>query len=89
MDADKKKAKTLSVSVRIGKKGLNEEVLKEIKIQLKANKIIKIKFLKNFDKRDNLAEVIDKILSETNSNIILKSGFVIVIKKIAKNELKR
>jgi len=44
----KKKAKLLDPVIRIGKKGLSEESISEIKKQLKKNKLIKVKFLRSF-----------------------------------------
>ncbi|RLE89032.1 MAG: RNA-binding protein [Thermoprotei archaeon] len=38
----------LKATVRIGKRGLCESVINEIKTQLKARKVIKVKVLKNY-----------------------------------------
>ena len=69
----------LPILVRIGKSGLTENVIDEIKKQLKKNKVIKIKFLKTAitDKKKLFAEIAEK----TNSKIMKKVGFTIVLAK--------
>ena len=54
-----------AMTINIGKSGVNENVIEEIKRQLKANEIVKLKFAKNIarDKDD----YIDQIITETRA----------------------
>ncbi len=70
----------LKATVQIGKDGVTEGVIKEIRQQLKKRKIIKIKFLQNAD-RDNFKEKIESIARETNAEIVEIRGFTAVLKK--------
>ena len=75
------KAKTLEPIVRIGKNGLTEGTLNEIKLQLKKKKLIKIKLLKSFVQDKDRKELAKKVSSLTNSEIIESVGFIIVLYK--------
>ena len=74
------KAKALSSLVRIGKAGVNESVIAEIKKQLHLHELVKIKLLKS-----SIAgvkkEVVDKLLTQTNSQLILLQGNMVTIYK--------
>mgnify|MGYP000471630490 FL=1 len=71
----------LKATVRIGKKGLSESVINEIKTQLKARKVVKVKVLKNyaesvldFDRfkfAEELAEKVDAKLLGVRGRCIL------------------
>ena len=52
-----------AMTINIGKAGVNDNVIEEIKRQLKANEIVKLKFAKNIA-RDKDA-YIDEILKKT------------------------
>ena len=82
----KQKAKTLEPRIRIGKKGLTEEEIKEIVNQLKDKEIIKIKLLKSSikDKKHKKAMAIE-LAGKTGSMLIERVGSVIVLHK-AKNK---
>ncbi|MBW2980980.1 YhbY family RNA-binding protein [Candidatus Woesearchaeota archaeon] len=75
------KAKTLEPIVRIGKNGLTEGTINEIKLQLKKKKLIKIKLLKSFVQDEDRKELARKISSLTDSEIIESVGFIIVLHK--------
>lgn len=75
------KAKTLEPIVRIGKNGLTEGTVNEIKTQLKKKKLIKIKLLKSFIQDQNKKELTKKIESLTDSEIIESVGFILVLYK--------
>ena len=77
----KKKAHGLNHILTIGKSGLTEPVIKEVKKKLKQKKLIKIKFLKSaLDKKDK-KELFKELAEKTNSKIIHKVGFVVVLYK--------
>ncbi len=77
----KEKAKTLEPVIRIGKNGLTESTVKEIKKQLNKKKLIKVKFLRAFISDKNKKEVAKEIAQKTNSQLIDLVGFVIVLYK--------
>ena len=51
-----------AMTINIGKAGVNDNVIEEIKRQLKANEIVKLKFAKNIarDKDDYIDEIVTK-----------------------------
>lgn len=83
------KAKALSPLVRIGKAGLNESVIAEIKKQLHLHELVKVKLLKSSiaDGENNAAwnnekkELVNEILTKTNSQLILLQGNMVTIYK--------
>jgi len=79
MNKLKEKGRYLEPLIRIGKKGLTDEVIKEIAKQLKKKKLIKIKFLKSFLEKKDRKEVAREVTEKTNSKIIEQVGFVVVL----------
>ncbi|MBN2112263.1 YhbY family RNA-binding protein [Candidatus Woesearchaeota archaeon] len=75
------KAMALEPVVRIGKSGLTDTVLAEIKKQLDQKGIIKVKILKSFIGREDKKEVAKKVAEKTNSTLVQNIGFVVVIAK--------
>ena len=57
-----------AMTINIGKAGVNDNVIEEIKRQLKANEIVKLKFAKNIA-RDKDA-YIDEILKKTRAKLV-------------------
>ncbi len=70
----------IEATVRIGKGGITDGVLNEIKEQLKKRKVVKIKFLKNAEREDMLSKA-EEIASFTGGKIIDVRGFTITIEK--------
>ena len=68
-----------AMTINIGKSGVNDNVIEEIKRQLKANEIVKLKFAKNIA-RDKDA-YIDEILKKTRAKLVDVRGHVAVIYK--------
>ena len=68
-----------AMTINIGKAGVNDNVIEEIKRQLEANVIVKLKFAKNIarDKDD----YIDEIVTKTRAKLIDVRGHVAVIYK--------
>ncbi|MBE6491605.1 MAG: YhbY family RNA-binding protein [Methanobrevibacter sp.] len=68
-----------AMTINIGKAGVNDNVIEEIKRQLEANEIVKLKFAKNIarDKDD----YIDEIITKTRAKLIDVRGHVAVIYK--------
>ena len=55
-----------AMTMNIGKAGVNDNVIEEIKRQLKANEIVKLKFAKNIakNKDDYIADIVQKTRSK-------------------------
>jgi len=76
----KEKAKTIEPILRIGKAGLTDGVVEEIKKQLKKKRLIKIKFLRDAIEGTK-KEFAQEVASKTDSELIDQVGFVIVLNK--------
>ena len=68
-----------AMTINIGKSGVNDNVIEEIKRQLQANEIVKLKFAKNIARDKD--KYIDEIVSKTKSKLIDVRGHVAVIYK--------
>ena len=66
-------------SVRIGKTGLTENIVEEIKGQLKKRKLVKIKINKGIFDRQGKIEVWGFLSEKTNSVLVLSRGNVGVL----------
>ena len=75
----KSKAMLLEPVIVVGKSGLTDSVIKEIKIQLKKKKLIKVKFLRGIVKEKGKKELANELASKTDSKIITQVGFVVVL----------
>lgn len=64
--------------IRIGKKGITENIIKEIKSLLKIDKTIKIKCLHVIPK-ESIEAIAQNIVKLTNSNIIELRGKTIIL----------
>ena len=70
----------LKATVQIGKSGITPEIIEEIKMQLKKRKVVKIKFLKNADRR-NFKEKAEFIAKRANAELVEIRGFTMVLRK--------
>ena len=79
----KREAHAISPLVRIGKSGLNDAILEEIKKQLKTHHLVKIKALNNFMDETNMTkrDIGKYLASETNSHLISVVGYTFVLYK--------
>ena len=68
-----------TITINIGKYGINENVIEEIKRQLKAHQVIKLKFAKNISSHKQ--DYINNIIKKSNSKLIDLRGNVAVIFK--------
>ena len=68
-----------AMTINIGKNGVNDNVIEEIKRQLEANEIVKLKFAKNIARDKD--KYIDDIVSQTRAKLIDVRGHVAVIYK--------
>ena len=76
-----KKGKLLDPSIIIGKNGVTEEVIKEIKGALNRKNLIKIKMLGSCIKNKDKKELARKVAEETGSELIHMTGFVFILYK--------
>ena len=68
-----------AMTINIGKAGVNDNVIEEIKRQLEANEIVKLKFAKNIARDKDT--YIDEIVSKTRAKLVDVRGHVAVIYK--------
>lgn len=68
-----------TITINIGKSGINESVVEEIKRQLKEREVVKIRFSKaiSIEKK----EYVNRILEKTNSKLVDLRGNVAVLFK--------
>lgn len=66
-------------SVRIGKTGITDNIVDEIRSQLKKRKLVKIKINKGIYDRDARVQVWEYLSKETSSVIVLSRGNVGVL----------
>ena len=76
----KSKSKLLRPIVRIGKNGIDETQIDEIKKHLKKRKLIKIKLLKS-SRKESIKEIAKEVAEKTNSILVDVIGFVFVLYK--------
>ncbi|MFW6450496.1 MAG: YhbY family RNA-binding protein [Nanoarchaeota archaeon] len=74
----KKKAKNLEPVVRVGKAGISESLISEIKKHLKKKKLIKIKFLRSAVFQKSVKEQGTDIAEKTESELVVVTGFTAV-----------
>lgn len=74
-----KKISEIESTVRIGKYGITEGVIKEIKNQLKKRKIIKIKFLKSTKSIASLEEFVEILEKKTGAEVLDVRGGTVVL----------
>lgn len=75
----KAKAMAIEPIVRIGKSGLTESVIGEIKKQVEQKKLIKIKVLKAFVGGKDKKELAKEIAEKTGSVLVHNVGFIVVL----------
>ena len=66
-----------AMTINVGKAGVNDNVIEEIKRQLKANQIVKLRFAKSIAR--NKDDLISNIVENTRSQLIDVRGNVAVI----------
>ena len=79
----RKQAHTLTPLVRIGKAGLNQNILEEIGKQLRIHHLVKIKLLKNFmdDIPLTKRELGEQIAAKTGAALVAVVGNTVVVWK--------
>ncbi len=82
MEEDKAKMNThyLKAEFNVGKNGVTEHLIKDIRERLKKKKMIKIKFLPSIIRGKDKEDLFHLLAKETNAKIIKKIGFTVVLK---------
>ena len=65
--------------IRIGKNGVTENIINEVKMLVKKKKIVKIKVLRSALNSETMDQIADKILKETNLKIVQLRGHSVVV----------
>lgn len=68
------------VTINVGKKGLTDNVIKEINLQLEKRGIVKVKMLKSFRNKDK-RELAEEIKAKVNGKLVDFRGFVLTFEK--------
>ncbi|MEM3512560.1 MAG: YhbY family RNA-binding protein [Thermoplasmata archaeon] len=77
----------IEATVRVGKNGITESVLNEIRNQLKKRKVIKIKFLKSTKDLGTVKEFAEMLEKKTGARVLdVRGGTVILSVKGRENE---
>ncbi|AGN16111.1 RNA-binding protein [Methanobrevibacter sp. AbM4] len=68
-----------AITINIGKSGVNDNVINEVRRQLKSNEVVKLKFARSIAKDKD--DYISNIVKETKAELIDVRGHVAVIYK--------
>jgi RNA-binding protein len=71
-----RRAADISATLHVGKEGLKDSVLEELKIQLKAHRIVKIKVLPNSESDASdiaslLSQATDSVIVDVRGNVVI------------------
>ncbi len=73
------KSRDFKASVRVGKAGLSETVVEEIRQQLRSKELVKVKVNKGLFEREQKSEVWNYLAEQTNSVLVLQRGNIGVL----------
>ena len=73
------KSRDFKASVRVGKAGLSETVVEEIRQQLRTRELVKVKVNKGLFEREQKSEVWNYLAEQTNSVLVLQRGNIGVL----------
>jgi RNA-binding protein len=77
----KSKARLMEPLVRIGKNGLTDNAIMQVKSLLQKRKLVKVKFLRSFLESSDRKAAAKELAKATSSDIIDQVGFVVVLYK--------
>ena len=73
------------ITLHVGKNGITDTVIEEIKLVLKKYRIVRLKFLKTFmeeeKKKRSKKEIYQGIAEQANAKIEKAVGFTVILKK--------
>lgn len=75
------RAKKMPATIQVGKRGITDTLVTEIAKQLKQKKLVKIKLLRSFHETIDKDEVARLIADKTDSILVSRRGFIIVLYK--------
>lgn len=75
----RQESKILAPNINIGKNGLTDQVIKNIKEELSRHKLVKLKILQSYLSDKNKNEVFDDVAAKTGAKIVHKIGFTITL----------
>lgn len=75
----KSEASQLKPVIHIGKNGLTDPIVDELKNQIKANRLVKVKILKSTFENEDTIELSQKIADATNTTLIDVRGNNVVL----------
>jgi RNA-binding protein len=80
-DAKELKAKAMGLepAVRIGKSGLSDSVVEEIKKHIKQKGLVKVKMLRSFVGSNDKKALAEEIAEKTGSTLVGRIGFAVVL----------
>jgi RNA-binding protein len=74
-------SKTLKPAIIIGKNGINDQVIENIKKELKKSRLIKIRMLPTLVEEKNKKEIVADLLSKTGAKLVDFIGFTVTLTK--------
>lgn len=77
----KSRARLIEPLVRIGKNGLTESVILQVKRMVNKKKLVKVKFLRSFIESHDRKAAAKRLAEQTGSELIDQVGFVAVLYK--------
>jgi len=75
----KAEASGLKPILNVGKNGITDSVIEEVKKQVKANRLVKIKMLKTTPGADNIKEAAQELADSTKTTLIEIRGNTVVL----------
>ncbi|AEH61665.1 protein of unknown function UPF0044 [Methanosalsum zhilinae DSM 4017] len=66
----KSRASQLKPVINIGKSGINEAVIEELKNYIKRNRLVKVKVLKTAVGDENIDDIASRLAAETKSELV-------------------
>ncbi|TGC11111.1 YhbY family RNA-binding protein [Methanolobus halotolerans] len=75
----KAEASGLKPILNIGKNGITESVIEEVKKQVKANRLVKIKMLKTMPEGESIQDAAQKLAESTNTTLVEIRGSTVVL----------
>ena len=69
------------VTIKIGKKGLTDNIIKEINLQLEKRGMVKVKMLRSFRSEKDKRELVDEIKAKVKGKLVDFRGFVLTFER--------
>ncbi|MHA1605403.1 MAG: YhbY family RNA-binding protein [Candidatus Freyarchaeota archaeon] len=76
-----KEMRSKSATVILGKRGVTEEFVEEVKKQLERKKVIKVKALKSVLTEQSFDDIASEIAVKTNSQLLETRGYTLLLVK--------